>query len=83
MRSPLFVGIVLSGTALGLVAPVLKDAGQSEGQFGQLVLAGATIADLSSVILLSLFFSGKVASVGAKLALVGSFLALGPRSGWP
>jgi Kef-type K+ transport system membrane component KefB len=81
VRSPLFVGIVLSGTALGLVAPVLKDSGQSESPFGQLVLAGATIADLSSVILLSLFFSEKVAGAGAKLALVGSFMALVAATG--
>jgi Kef-type K+ transport system membrane component KefB len=76
VRSPLLVAIVLSATALGLVAPVLKDARQNESQFGQLVLAGATIADFGTVILLSLFFSEKVAGVGAKLALVGSFLAL-------
>jgi Kef-type K+ transport system membrane component KefB len=76
VRSPLLVAIVLSATALGLVAPVLKDARQNECQFGQLVLAGATIADFGTVILLSLFFSEKVAGVGAKLALVGSFMAL-------
>ena len=54
VRSPLFVGIVLSATTLGLVAPILKDAGESEGEFGQLVLAAATIADFGTVILLSL-----------------------------
>jgi Kef-type K+ transport system membrane component KefB len=81
VRSPLLVGIVLSGTALGLVAPVLEDAGESEGQFGQLVLAGATIADVGSVVLLSVFFSGKVAGAGAKLALVGSFMALAAAVG--
>src|SRR5205823_13766327 len=53
VRSPLFVGIVLSATALGLVAPILKDAGESEGEFGQIVLAAATIADFGTVILLS------------------------------
>jgi Kef-type K+ transport system membrane component KefB len=55
---------------------VLEDAGQIESQFGQLVLTGATIADLGTVILLSLFFSGKSTDVGAKLALVGTFIAL-------
>ena len=76
IRSPLFVGIVLSATALGLVAPVLKDAGQSEGEFGQLVLAGSTIADFGTVILLSMLFSQKAAGVGARLALLGSFTVL-------
>lgn len=76
IRSPLLVGIVLSSTALGLVAPVLKDAGQTEGDFGQLVLAGATIADIGTVVLLSLLFSGKAAGLGARLALLTSFNAL-------
>lgn len=76
IRSPLLVGIVLSSTALGLVAPVLKDAGQTGGDFGQLVLAGATIADIGTVILLSLLFSEKAAGLGARLALLASFIAL-------
>jgi len=76
IRSPLLVGIVLSATALGLVAPVLKDAGQTEGDFGQLVLAGATIADIGTVVLLSLLFSEKAAGLGARLALLACFLAL-------
>lgn len=76
VRSPLFVGIVLSATAVGLVAPVLKDAGQSEDEFGQLVLSGAAIADFGTIILLSLLFSGEAAGVGARLALLGSFTAL-------
>jgi Kef-type K+ transport system membrane component KefB len=76
IRSPLFVGIVLSATALGLVAPILMDAGLSEGEFGQLVLAAATIADFGTVILLSLLFSRNTGSVGSRLALLGSFGAL-------
>ena len=76
VRSPLFVGIVLSATALGLVAPILKDAGESEGEFGQIVLAAATIADFGTVILLSLLFSRNAGNVGSRLALLGSFVAL-------
>ncbi len=76
VRSPLFVGIVLSATALGLVAPILKDAGESEGEFGQIVLAAATIADFGTVILLSLLYSRNAGNVGSRLALLGSFVAL-------
>jgi Kef-type K+ transport system membrane component KefB len=67
------LAFLLSATALGLVAPILKDAGESECEFGQLVLAAATIADLGTVILLSLLFSGNAGSVGSRLALLGSF----------
>ena len=72
VRSPLFIGIVLAATALGLVAPILKEEGLSEGEFGQLVLAAATIADFGTVILLSLLFSRNAGSVGSRLALLGS-----------
>ena len=82
VRSPLFVGIVLSATALGLVAPILKDAGLSEGEFGQLVLAAATIADFGTVILLSLLFSRNTGDVGSRLALLGSFVALVAAAGF-
>ena len=36
-QAPLLVGIILTATSLGVVVPVLKDAGEIEGSFGQLV----------------------------------------------
>ena len=73
VKSPLLVGIVLSATSLGIVIPVLKDAGQISKPFGQLVAAGASIAEIATIILLSLFFSGESSGVGAKLVLLGLF----------
>jgi Kef-type K+ transport system membrane component KefB len=55
--TPLFVAIVLVATSLGVVVPVLKDSGNASTELGQLVIAGASIADFGAVILLSLFFS--------------------------
>ena len=70
----LFVAIVLSATSLGVVIPVLKDAGRSESTFGQLVIAAASIADFATIILLTLFFSGEAASPGSTaILLVGFF----------
>src|SRR5439155_17551736 len=71
VRSPLLIGITLVATSLGLVVPVLKDAGQSSTDFGQLVIAGGTVADFGAVILLTLFFSGEASGVGTKLLLLG------------
>jgi Kef-type K+ transport system membrane component KefB len=76
IRAPLLVGIALVATSLGLVVPVLKDARQSGSDFGQLVIAGATIADFGAVILLTLFFSGESSGTGTKLLLLGVFVAL-------
>lgn len=76
VRSPLLVGITLVATSLGLVVPVLKDAGESGSDFGQLVIAGGTIADFGAVILLTLFFSGEASGVGTKLLLLAIFVLL-------
>ncbi len=63
-------------TSLGLVVPVLKDAGQSASTFGQLVIAGGTIADFGAVILLSQFFSEQASGTGTKVVLVFTFAVL-------
>ncbi|MGH3082971.1 MAG: cation:proton antiporter [Gaiellaceae bacterium] len=73
VKSPLLIGIALSATSLGIVIPVLKDAGQIATPFGQLVVAGASIAEIATIVLLSLFFSGEVGGLGAKLVLLGLF----------
>jgi Kef-type K+ transport system membrane component KefB len=76
IRSPLLVAIMLSATSLGIVVPVLADAGQSQSTLGQLVIAGSSVADFGAVILLSLFFSGDSSSVGSTLLLIGAFVVL-------
>ncbi len=73
VKSPLLVGIALSATSLGIVIPVLKDAGQVGTPFGQLVVAGASIAEIATIVLLSLFLSGEASGIGAKLVLLGLF----------
>lgn len=59
VKSPLFIAIILVSTSLGVIVPVLKDSNNIGSNFGQLVIAAASIADFGSIILLSLFFSGK------------------------
>ena len=81
VKSPLLIGIIAAATSLGVVIPVLKDAGESTTQFGQVVLAGASIADVATIVLLSLFFSGHSSGLGAKLSLLGAFVALAAAVG--
>jgi Kef-type K+ transport system membrane component KefB len=76
VRSPLLVGITLVATSLGLVVPVLKDAGEASTEFGQLVIAGGTVADFGAVILLTLFFSGEAGGVGTKVVLLAIFVLM-------
>jgi Kef-type K+ transport system membrane component KefB len=74
--TPLLVAIVLTATALGVVVPVLKDAGLTGSDFGQLVIAAATIADFGAIVLLSLLFSREATGTGARLALLGGLFLL-------
>lgn len=67
--------MILSATSLGVIIPVLKDAGEIESQFGQLVVAAGTIADFGAIILLSVLFAGK-GGTGATLLLIASLFAL-------
>jgi Kef-type K+ transport system membrane component KefB len=76
VQQPLFVAIVLSATSLGVLVPVLKDAGESGSTFGQLIIASGTIADFATVILLSLFFSRESGSTTSKVILLGGLFVV-------
>jgi Kef-type K+ transport system membrane component KefB len=73
VKSPMLVAIALSATSLGIVIPVLKDARQVSTDFGQIVVAGASVAEIATIVLLSLFFSGESGGIGSKLVLLGLF----------
>src|SRR6516165_9575078 len=76
VSQPLLLAITLSATSLGLVVPVLKDAGQVGSDVGQSALAAASIADFAAIVLLSLFFSSAGGSTGSKVVVLGAFAGL-------
>ena len=71
IETPLLVAIILCATSLGVLVPVLKDAGEISSTFGQLIVAAGTIADFGAIILLSIFFSGE-GGIGSTLLLLGA-----------
>jgi Kef-type K+ transport system membrane component KefB len=75
VQTPLLVAVILSATSLGVIIPVLKDAGEIATPFGQLVIAGGTIADFGAIILLSVLFTGEGGTT-ATLLLIGTLLAM-------
>jgi Kef-type K+ transport system membrane component KefB len=76
VRSPVLLAVALSATSLGLVVPVLKDAGRLDGSLGQTVVASASVADFAAIVLLSLFFSTSESGTGTRVALLVLFAAL-------
>jgi Kef-type K+ transport system membrane component KefB len=76
VRSAPLVAITLSATSLGLIVPVLKDAGKADGATGQTTIAASSVADFAAVVLLSLLFSMEGGSTGGRLVLLVAFAAL-------
>ncbi len=73
VHAPVLIAVTLAATALGLVIPLLKDAGELSSPVGISVVAGATVAEFSCITLLSLLFSRDSSGVGAKIALLVAF----------
>jgi Kef-type K+ transport system membrane component KefB len=76
VHSPLLVAVTLSATSLGLVVPVLKDAGRADGELGQTTIAASSVADFAAVLLLSLLFSTSGGSAGGRVVLLVMFALL-------
>ncbi len=76
VKSPLLAAVILTATSLGLVLPVLKEAGEASSDLGQLIIAAASIADFAAIVLLSLLFSRDATGTGARLVLLLEFAAL-------
>ena len=81
VTSPLLIVIALSATSLGLVVPVLKDAGRADSDVGQTTIVAATVADLCAIVLLSLLFSSSEGSTGGRVVLVLLFAVLVAATG--
>lgn len=76
VKDGLLVGITLVATSLGVLVPILHDAGQTETIFGRLIMAAGSLAELAPLVLLSVFFSASSKNPGAELGLLAGFVGL-------
>ncbi|HEY1004025.1 MAG TPA: cation:proton antiporter [Streptosporangiaceae bacterium] len=76
VKDGLLVGITLVATSLGVLVPILHDAGQTETNFGRLIMAAGSLAELAPLVLLSVFFSASSKNPGAELGLLAGFVGL-------
>jgi Kef-type K+ transport system membrane component KefB len=81
VEDPLLIAVALSATSLGLVVPVLKDAGRANGDLGQTIIAASSVADFAAVVLLSLLFSASEAGTGGRIVLLVMFALLVAATG--
>jgi Kef-type K+ transport system membrane component KefB len=73
---PVFLTVVLTSTSAGMLLPLLKDAGQERTPFGQLVMTAAALAEVATIMMLSLLFSATSKTTAGRLASLAMFLAL-------
>jgi Kef-type K+ transport system membrane component KefB len=76
VTAPLLVAVALSATSLGVLLAVLTESHRTPTEFGQQVIANASVADFGSVLLLSLLFGGMETSATTRLLLLGGLAVL-------
>jgi Kef-type K+ transport system membrane component KefB len=75
IKDGLLVGIILMATALGVLVPIIRDAGQTQTEFGRLIMAAGSLAELIPIILLSFFFSAS-GSTATDTELLAAFVVV-------
>jgi Kef-type K+ transport system membrane component KefB len=76
IKTPLLVAVILVATSLSVIIVPLRDAGEVNTPFGQQVIATAAIAEFSSVILISFFYSNERAGPGTEILHLSAFALL-------
>ena len=74
--SPLLVAIALSSTSLGILVPVLRDAGQLGTPVGRFTMSGSSVAEVGTIALLGVFFAGSGASAAVSALLLAAVAVL-------
>jgi trk system potassium uptake protein len=67
---PWMMGLILSTTALGVVVPILKEAGLNQTVFGQTILLATVIADFITMFLISVLVAVISRGLTAEILLV-------------
>ena len=70
--SPLLVTIALCATSVGIVIPVLRDTGHLSTPIGLFTVAGGSVAEITTIALLGVFFAGPKASAGLEALLLAA-----------
>jgi Kef-type K+ transport system membrane component KefB len=76
IKTPLLVAIVFVATSLSIIIVPLKDAHETDTDWGQQVIAAAAVAEFGAVILLSFFYSGQRAGLGTEIFHLSLFVVL-------
>ncbi len=76
VKTRLLVAIVFVATSLSIIIVPLKDARETDTEWGQQVIAAAAVAEFGAVILLSFFYSGERSGPGTEIFHLSLFVVL-------
>jgi len=71
VQNPWMMALILSTTSLGIVVPVLKEKGISNGSYGQSLLVAALIADFATMFLITVLVAAISAGLTLDILLIG------------
>ena len=72
LKSPWIMALIMSTTSVGLVMPLLKERGEGDTRFGQVVILSAVVADFVTMLLITVVVTF-YESAGLKLNLLVVF----------
>lgn len=77
VQSVASIAITLTGTALGTITPILRDAGLTSGRIGAAVTASGAVGEFLPLLAMTIFLSGRSPVAGIiTLVIFGSVVAL-------
>ena len=74
IKTQLLLAIIFAATSLSIIIVPLKDAGETETDWGQQVIAAAAIAEFGAVVLLSFFYSGQREGASTEIVHLSVFM---------
>ncbi len=70
LQSAAIIAIALTGTALGTITPILRDAGLNRGRLGSTISAAGAVGEFAPLVAISVFLSGRQPMVGVLTLLL-------------
>ncbi len=71
VNNPWMIALILSTTSLGVVVPVLKEQGLSQGRYGQTLLISSLIADFMTMLLITVLVAALSHGLTFDILLIG------------
>lgn len=77
LESPWIMALIMSTTSVGLVMPLLKERGEADSRFGQIVILSAVVADFATMLLITVFVAAHgAAGITVDVLIVGTLFIL-------